>query len=271
MWLPLACRASRAAEGVALWEGARKCLRRIRALVFIGDSQTRTLYNVFINAATVPGAKRVTAYPGEAKHLCANQGGKAVRRASLAGLLDSVPPDDFLVCFVWDPFASTVSTAALVEPGGAGAAVVNFGQHLAAASRRPVNAYAAKVRERFGAAESLAAINSRAATSPDFRVAWLETMPFPVRNDKYVHEHGDWRTAHRLALYNAAAKRELAPLAALRPGATSGAPSPFRYVPTMDVLTPLADNYSDNAHPDVHRGALRFMATRILRALCGNE
>ena len=264
-WLPMVCRSPGITEGAALLEDARVCLRRLRVLLFIGDSQTRAIFNAFVKIFTVPNAKKVEA-KGSTNVVCANQGGKGMRRASLSGLLDSVPPGDFLVCFFWDPFAS-MSTAALVELGGVGAAVVNFGQHFAASSRRTVQVYALKVRERFGATDSLAAISSRASASPHFRVAWLETMPFPIRNDKYVHQLGDWRTTHRLALYNAAAKRELTPLAALRTGILS----PFRYVPTMDVLAPLADNYDDNAHPDVHREALRIIAARILGALCGSE
>ena len=38
--------------------------------------------------------------------------------------------------------------------------------------------------------------------SPSAKLYWLENVAQPIHSDKYVHEFKDWRTYHRLLLFN---------------------------------------------------------------------
>jgi hypothetical protein len=41
----------------------------------------------------------------------------------------------------------------------------------------------------------------------DKHVMWMETPPMPLRNDEFIVQYQDWRTPHRLRLFNAIARR----------------------------------------------------------------
>jgi hypothetical protein len=173
----------------------------------------------------------------------------------------ATPSGGYRVCFDWDAMGRK-STQDVLGVSESGAYIVNFGQHFFAESKLPVHVYSGRIRERFNTPEVEALLHRRTTANTSFRLVWLDTMPFPIRNDGVIDGFADWRTTHRLALYNLAADHELSPL--LR---RSGGPL-LRAVTAVDVLAPLADTYTDNAHPVGLSAALDVTVARILRAIC---
>lgn len=255
VWMPLGCRATTALIDP---HNVQMCMRRLGAVEFVGDSQTRVLFDHFVNRALPVHSVYTTPKDYDVRHcLWFN-----LSESPLGDATSIIPPGAYRVCFDWDALGKK-STQDLLAANETRAFVVNFGQHFYAESRRPVHVYAGRVRERFSAPEVVSLLALRASAVPSFRLVWVETTPFSVRNDDGVVEYGDWRTTHRHTLYNFAAERELAPL--LR---RSDGPPLLRTVTADDVLTPLVDTYLDAAHPSGLTAALDVVLARVIHAIC---
>lgn len=251
VWLPLACQTP---TPLIEPREVQLCMKRVRAVDFVGDSQTRVLCDHLLNRALLTDYFTPREY--DRRHcLWFNSSNN-----SLGDSMVSISPGGYRVCFDWDAMGRKSVHELLVNETGA--VVVNFGQHFYAENRRPVHNYTMRVRERFRAPEVAPLLAERAAAKPSVRLVWVETTPFSIRNDNDIIGHGDWRTTHRLSIYNSAAKRELAPLLSHSKGPL------IRAVASDDVLAPLADTYVDAAHPFGLTAALDVILARVLEAIC---
>ena len=82
------------------------------------------------------------------------------------------------------------------------------------------------------------------------RFVFIETLPMPVRNDKFVKSFRDWRTLHRLYVYNRIAEKLFKQ-------------HNFSFLPTFETLLPLVDKFCDNAHYTA-AGALQPIIQQVL-------
>ena len=82
------------------------------------------------------------------------------------------------------------------------------------------------------------------------RFVFIETLPMPVRNDKYVKSFKDWRTLHRLFVYNRIAEKLFKQ-------------HNYSFLPTFETLLPLIDKFCDNAHYTA-AGALQPIIQQVL-------
>jgi hypothetical protein len=214
-----------------------------RAFHFEGDSQLRSLFNHAMfrligvpHAAVkgVEGAQCVDSRPGKTPG---------------AGLVST-----FLSCYGVDPLGESVPLGYSQNPAEPDpfALVVNFGQHWAAEHRVSAGAYAAAVEAYIEGAEARAA----AAVA---RLVWVESFPLNILNHEFVHAHNDGRTAHRLRLYNAAARRALQPAVEAKR---------VRILDAFDVLAPVLDASADHAHQD-GLPSLDPIVFGLLALLCG--
>ena len=160
------------------------------------------------------------------------------------------------ICYVVDVYGDNKNTAPDGALGGNVTTVVNFGQHHAAVRHATVATYRASV-------EGYAAQGGKVgAPLPPPRL-WIDSFPFPVRNDKYVHDFRDWRTTHRVRLFNAVAEEELARHGVGQPGSAFAG-----VVQVHDMLEPLSDWSFDRAHYGSVPSALNAMVDVVVGALC---
>ena len=154
-----------------------------------------------------------------------------------------------------------------LEPTAAPASllVVNFGQHHASGrARAPLLAYEAALETYWAAAAAETAAKAPRA-GPDgaaFRALWVDTFPQCVRNDDFVWGYGDWRTPHRIHLYNEAARRAVGP----HVGAGGALDA---YVGLYAALRQVCDVCPDGAHFVDVAPVLDFVVAVLLRLLGG--
>ena len=215
VWVPYACRRTPVHPPAleACFAGAAIDIR--------GDSQTRFWFNAL---ASMPACAATSTGPAAVKH------GGAVQCAqdNCAGAA---------LCYTdttTDPTPPPVDGTALYT-------VVNFGQHSADTGHATVAAYTQRVRAYLneGAMARLNVLQRGAA--PAAKLLWMDTHPFCIRNDPWVHGYRDWRTAHRLRLYNLAAQR-------VADAAEAGLRVPGAVVRVFDMLEPVVDGCPDGAH-----------------------
>ena len=226
-WVPYACCAPLLRRA-----HVEDCMGGAAAAIEIrGDSQMRYFYNKFIAEAC--NSTDQTFAKGVNIDACTSPSARC---------------GAWRTCFKFDAVGK--------ELGGEGPqaqVVVNFGQWSASGSRQSTFAlWSLEVRR-------WAALVQR-TRRPGRRVFWMEIAPFPPANFKYLHWFRDWRTTHRITLFNAEAARVLAPL--VQQGALDG------IIPRFDVSDPLIDASKDGAHLD-HARVLSEMSRRLTVALCG--
>jgi hypothetical protein len=229
LWVPHGCCAQPLADLAG--EAARQCLSH-SSFRLRGDSQLRMVYNHLMNAACgISGASRLTG------SLCA---ATSPSHGACPGLLS---------CYEADLIGDNASWTPPALPDRL---FINFGQHPASGRYRvPLGAYERSLAAYFG---TLPQKGARGAAA-----AWVDTFPLCTRNDMYVHSFGDWRTGHRIELYNRAASRAIAPH--VRSGR-------LLHVRAFDMVDALTDLCPDNAHLVGIDSVLDPLSMTLLDTLC---
>jgi hypothetical protein len=153
-----------------------------------GDSQLRTVYNHFMRV------------------FCGNPEAASKAQTLTEDLVISAVPDcpGLSASFTADRTGDQPVALGPVEALPNHLTVVNFGQHYAAGSRRAtLKDYSAGLQRYWSGVED--SVNKYG--KGDIRILWIDTFPMCVRNDDFVHGYADWRTPHRIHLYNAASAR----------------------------------------------------------------
>lgn len=252
-WTPYACCARPLHAG-----RVAACLSNT-STVLRGDSQVRDAFNTFLETACGNRERIIT----HGDDLCTHTeercpGWRACYRWDAFG--EALPANHSEPMCLQPGYAPNsghyhdpaCSTPAWVVPPGPEVAIVNFGQWSSSGgSQNSLALWALEVKRYAGMAAR--------ARSP--RVFWLELAPFPQGNWPFFYKYRDWRTTHRMQLYQATAARAFERLAAQ--GRIGGV------IPRYDVFDPVADaTASDGAHAS-HPGALRELAERMVVAICG--
>lgn len=228
-FLPYACRrppfdASRTAA---------RCFSS-RKVNFRGDSQMRVFYNhIMQRVCGVPLAAIKGAW----------QESTCIFNTSLC--------QDALVCLMADPLAETLENITSFD-----VVAVNFGQHQASQHRTPAAVYRQKITEYFDVFADLAGPQWRST----HKLLWFETQTLCISNRDYLHSFGDWRTPHRVSLYNRVAR-----------GALLESPRGKRVdsvVPLSHPQLPMSQLCHDTGHLIGVQNALDAMLWAALDAIC---
>lgn len=176
-YVPYSCRRSPFNPEVT----GRRCLAS-KSFNFRGDSQMRVFFNHLM--------QRVCGLP--------NAASKTAWHVSTC-LNNSTFCQESTMCLTSDPMAETQAVVTDFD-----ILAINFGQRPASQFRVPAAKYRDMVRNYF---DSLRA-NINGAQRPT-TVLWLETQNLCSSNREYLHSFGDWRTTHRIFLYNQVANMVL--------------------------------------------------------------
>lgn len=113
--------------------------------------------------------------------------------------------------------------------------IMNCGHHPAAASHYSFTKFEAQVRKLVQSAkddQEVARINANQT-----KFFWLESTAQPLRADSFVHHYRDWRTYHRLYVFDIIAKSAIKDV-----GLTA------RVIPAFSSTLSLFDKMCDCAH-----------------------
>ena len=84
---------------------------------------------------------------------------------------------------------------------------------------------------------------------------YVSSNPQPIRNDIYVDEANDWRTEHRILMYNRIANRLFLRLN-------------VPIIKTFDILLPFVESLCDNAHYMAKDVLLPILQQAVYRLKC---
>ena len=122
--------------------------------------------------------------------------------------------------------------------------VANCGHHPASASHSTYEEYTDMVKRL--ADEAI----SKGYNNQTF--AWLESVPQPLRNDRWFIDYKDWRTYHRLDLLNQFARTIMTRSTYQQKDKLHEG---FTVIPAFQNMLPFSDKLCDNAHytsPDIY-------------------
>jgi hypothetical protein len=105
---------------------------------------------------------------------------------------------------------------------------MNCGHHPASGEQYTIDMYRDLV------SNALISVARKGYNSSNF--VWVESNAQPIRNDKFVFDYKDWRTEHRLHLFNRVANEIVQ------------GKGKYHVIPTFANTLPLADKLCDNAH-----------------------
>ena len=197
-----------------------------KRILFIGDSHTRTLMTHFMRWAcgvNFPVVKHINtqiSIPDTASRCAGLHASYVVEYFCATRTLPALKAHDFVM--------------------------VNCGHHPAAGlGRYPLKDYKEIVRNLLDTAVSKGFNNSN--------FAWLESVPQPLRYDEWFRGYRDWRSYHRLNVYNYEANKLVTK-------------ANFSIVHAFSALMPFIDKLCDNAHYAVPE-ALMPQYQRILQRI----
>ena len=226
-WAPHTCAGGRSQQPLG------SCLAKLGRLFISGDSQMRTLFNHFMHRlCEIEDAVDKSHSPESCHH-------------------DNAVCPGFTGCSAHDAYGETASSVA----GRNVTTLVNFGQHFASIKRVPLAGYEAALVKYVSTLS-----NSTRSLPP---VLWVDTLPFPIRNDLLVHKFGDWRTTHRLRLFNEAANFVLKPWLSVDPRVLAGV------VRLHDLVLPLVDWSFDRNHLENVLPGMDASLDVVVSVLCG--
>ena len=210
-FVPYACRRPVAIDPQSV---ARRCFSS-RRVDIRGDSHTRALFN--------HAMLRVCGIHNTAL--------KGVQTSSCVDNSSGSPwCQDAFICLTPDPMGLGLDQALQDFD----VVAVNFGQHLASQHRTPSFKYRESVARYFSNISG-----SILSQSGGVKLLWMENVPLCTSNSEWRHSWGDWRTHHRLMLYNEAAREALTRLPA---GTLTG------FVDLWRQTLPLSNLCYDTAH-----------------------
>jgi hypothetical protein len=153
-----------------------------KSVNFRGDSQMRIFFNHFM------------------QRVCGlhNAASKTAWYVSTC-LYNSSFCQDSSMCLTSDPMAEKQVNITDFE-----VLAINFGQHPASQFRVPASKYRTMVLNYFKTLKAAVESSKRPTL-----LLWLETQTLCSSNTEYLHSFGDWRTPHRVLLYNKVANSVL--------------------------------------------------------------